>query len=108
MSFHWLVGDIIKEDAALATVPSQDRPRTAIADEELDYLLLQHSDWVESKGALGARLDLTRADFEGADLTGVNLQGASLNGANFQGAELLLADLRGTSLVQANLQETNL
>ncbi len=108
MSFHWLVGDIIKEDAALATVPSRDRARTTIRDDELDELLELHQEWVESKGASGSRLELTRADFEAADLTGVNLQGAILNGANFHGAELLLADLRGASLVQANLQETNL
>ncbi|MGC1686845.1 MAG: pentapeptide repeat-containing protein [Candidatus Acidiferrales bacterium] len=108
MSFHWLVGDIIKEDAALATVPSRDRAQTTIRDDELDELLELHQEWVESKGASGSRLELTRADFEAADLTGVNLQGAILNGANFNGAELLLADLRGASLVQANLQETNL
>jgi uncharacterized protein YjbI with pentapeptide repeats len=108
MSFHWLVGDIIKEDAALATVPSRDRAQTTIRDDELDELLELHQEWVESNGASGSRLELTRADFEAADLTGVNLQGAILNGANFHGAELLLADLRGASLVQANLQETNL
>jgi uncharacterized protein YjbI with pentapeptide repeats len=108
MSFHWLVGDIIKEDAALATVPSRDRAQTTIRDDELDELLELHQEWVESNGASGGRLELTRADFEAADLTGVNLQGAILNGANFHGAELLLADLRGASLVQANLQETNL
>jgi uncharacterized protein YjbI with pentapeptide repeats len=108
MSFHWLVGDIIKEDAALATVPSQERTRTRISDDELDELLELHQEWVDSKGSLGSRLELTHADFEAADLTGANLQGAILNGANFHGAELLLADLRGASLVQANLQETNL
>jgi len=108
MSFHWLVGDIIKEDAALATVPSQERTRMRISDDELDELLELHQEWVDSKGSSGSRLELTHADFEAADLTGANLQGAILNGANFHGAELLLADLRGASLVQANLQETNL
>ncbi len=108
MSSHWLVGDIIKEDAALETVPSRDRAKTTIGDDELDELLELHQEWVESNGTSGSRLELTRADFEAADLTGVNLQGAILNGANFHGAELLLADLRGASLVQANLQETNL
>ena len=108
MSFHWLVGEIIKEDAALATAPSQDLPRTPVVEPELDELLAEHRKWLESKGACGKRLELARANFEGVDLTGANLQDAILNKANFHGAELLLADLRGASLVQANLQETNL
>ncbi len=108
MSFHWLVGDIIKEDAAFATVPSRERPRRSVADTELEAMLDLHRTWVESHGKSGMRLELAHADFEGMDLTGANLQGAVLNGANLQGSELLLADLRGASLVQANLQEANL
>ncbi|HXW18423.1 MAG TPA: pentapeptide repeat-containing protein [Candidatus Acidoferrales bacterium] len=108
MSFHWLVGDIIKEDAAFATVPSRERPRRSVADTELEAMLDLHRAWVESNGKSGMRLELAHADFEGMDLTGANLQGAVLNGANLQGSELLLADLRGASLVQANLQEANL
>lgn len=57
MSSHWLVGDIIKEDAALETVPSRDRAKTSIADDELDELLELHQEWVESNGTSGSRLE---------------------------------------------------
>ena len=105
---HWQVGEIIQEEAAFATSPSHELPSPQIAEPELQNLLEQHREWVESDGAKGQRMELARANFAGVDLTGANLQNAILNRANFQGAELLLADLRGASLVQANLQEANL
>jgi len=107
-SFQWRVGEIIKEDAALAAAPSQDLPPRQVAQPELAEMLERHREWVESRGIFGKRLELARANFEGMDLTGANLQGAILNKANFQRAELLLADLRGASLVQADLRESNL
>src|SRR5271168_3870694 len=107
-SFQWRVGEIIKEDAALAAAPSQDLPPRQVGQPELIELLQLHREWVESRGIFGKRLELARANFEGMDLTGANLQGAILNKANFQRAELLLADLRGASLVQADLRESNL
>ena len=105
---HWQVGEIIQEEAAFASSPSHELPSRRIAESELRWLLEQHREWVETHGAKGQRLEMTRADFAGVDLTGANLQNAILNRANFQGAELLLVDLRGASLVQANLQEANL
>jgi uncharacterized protein YjbI with pentapeptide repeats len=107
-SFQWRVGEIIKEDAALAAAPSQDLPPRQVGQPELVEMLERHREWVESRGIFGKRLELARANFEGMDLTGANLQGAILNKANFQRAELLLADLRGASLVQADLRESNL
>src|SRR5580704_513865 len=107
-SFQWRVGEIIKEDAALAAAPSQDLPARQVGQPELVELLQLHREWVESRGIFGKRLELARANFEGMDLTGANLQGAILNKANFQRSELLLADLRGASLVQADLRESNL
>ena len=107
-SFQWRVGEIIKEDAALAAAPSQDLPPRQVGQPELVELLQLHREWVESRGIFGKRLELARANFEGMDLTGANLQGAILNKANFQRSELLLADLRGASLVQADLRESNL
>lgn len=107
-SFQWRVGEIIKEDAALAAAPSQDLPARQVGQPELVELLDLHREWVESRGIFGKRLEMARANFEGMDLTGANLQGAILNKANFQRAELLLADLRGASLVQADLRESNL
>ena len=107
-SFQWRVGEIIKEDAALAAAPSQDLPARQVGQPELARMLELHREWVESRGIFGKRLEMARANFEGMDLTGANLQGAILNKANFQRAELLLADLRGASLVQADLRESNL
>ncbi len=106
-SSDWIVSDLIKESAAEATVPPQELPYTHLSPSELKNLLEQHREWLESRGARGARFDFPRADLQALDFTGVNLQGANLNKANFRGAELLLADLRGASLVQADLREAN-
>src|ERR1700733_10570251 len=107
-SFQWRVGEIIKEDAALAAAPSQDLPPRQVGQPELVKLLQLHREWVESRGIFGRRLELARANFEGMDLTGANLQGAILNKANFQRAELLLADLRESNLLGADFKGANL
>jgi hypothetical protein len=50
------------------------------------------------------RVDLGRANVQGARLSGANLQGARLSGANLQGADLSDANLQGALLSDANLQ----
>jgi hypothetical protein len=54
------------------------------------------------------RLDLTRANLQGADLFGANLQRADLLGANLQGANLFGTNLQHAALQGANLQGANL
>ena len=78
------------------------------ADPELDEIVEGHRAWVESRGEVGRKADLERANFEGADLMGAELQGANLLRANLQGSDLLLADLRGACLIEADLSEANL
>src|SRR5690348_6649929 len=80
--------------------------RSAKAD--LEILLEQHRDWLESSGKTGRQADLSRLNLEGSDLTDTNLQQALLNETVLRGADLLLTDLQGASLMQANLQAANL
>jgi uncharacterized protein YjbI with pentapeptide repeats len=80
--------------------------RSAKAD--LEILLEQHRDWLESSGKKGRQADLSRLNLEGSDLTDTNLQQALLNETVLRGADLLLTDLQGASLMQANLQAANL
>jgi uncharacterized protein YjbI with pentapeptide repeats len=51
-----------------------------------------------------SRLDLGRANLQGADLRGANLRRADLRGANLRGADLIEANLQGANLSGANLQ----
>ena len=77
-------------------------------DPELDEIVEEHRAWVESRGELGRKADLERANFEQADLMGAELPGANLMRANLRGADMLLADLRGACLIEADLSEANL
>ena len=95
--------EIMKADKAAAR-----RPAIRSAKVELEILLEQHNDWVQSGGRTGRQADLSRLNLEGADLTDTNLQKALLNETALQGADLLLTDLQGASLLQANLQGANL
>ena len=84
------------------------RPAARSAKGELEIILEQHRDWVQSDGRTGRQADLSRLNLEGSDLTDTNLQGALLNGAVLKGADLLLTDLQGASLLQAHLEGANL
>lgn len=95
--------EIIKADKAMAR-----RGALRAAKVELEILLEQHRDWVQSSGKAGRQADLSRLNLENTDLTDTNLQGALLNETVLKGADLLLTDLQGASLLQANLQGANL
>ena len=95
--------EIIKND--------KNAPRTKPgrgAKVELELLLEQHREWVQSGGCKGRQADLSRLSLEGADLTDINLRHARLNDTVLTGADLLLSDLEGASLLQANLEGANL
>ncbi len=94
--------------------------------------LLAHTQWLDSGGKSGKKIDetgmnlagatlndlnLTRAHFVGTTLTKANLagtnlshgdfSGANLDSANLSGADLSGADLGGVSLRHANLSNAN-
>ncbi|MEK0082993.1 pentapeptide repeat-containing protein [Benzoatithermus flavus] len=94
----------------------------------LRIILERHRTWLESGGKEGARarlvngcltgrslwrVDLRRAELDGADLRRANLDharlaGASLERARLEGASLWEADLAGCDLRKANLRDANL
>ena len=66
--------------------------------QELDDILAEHKDWVESEGKSGASADLSfsdlsNAELHDADLSKADLRSANLSNADLSGAELPLADL---------------
>src|SRR5690242_17590343 len=95
--------EILKEDKTTAR-----RPAGLPAKIELEIILEQHREWVQTSGRRGRQADLSRLNLDGSDLTDTNLQGALLNGTILKGADLLLTDLQRASLLQANLEGANL
>jgi len=75
---------------------------------DLDQILDQHKQWVESKGQQGKRADLTGADLSGAALTQADLQQANLAKAKLTGAVLSQANLNGANLSYADLTQADL
>jgi uncharacterized protein YjbI with pentapeptide repeats len=59
----------------------------------IEKALAEHALWLDTKGVLGTRLDLS----------GANLRGAGLRGADLHGADLSLADLSGAALFAAKV-----
>jgi uncharacterized protein YjbI with pentapeptide repeats len=93
------------------TVPAEpEAPQKRLASPhlELEDILEQHREWLNSQGESGRRADLSDIHLEEVDLTDANLRKALLDKVNLRSADLLLADLRGASLLRANLRETNL
>jgi hypothetical protein len=89
-----------------------------IEADELKERLVKHSNWVESSGQEGERLNLSEANLSEADLRGANLSEADLSEANLRRADLWRAnlseadlrgaDLRGADLWRANLRRADL
>lgn len=61
-----------------------------------------------SRNEDGQRVNLSRAQLQGAQLAGAQLQGAQLGGAQLQGARLESAQLQGAWLASAQLQGARL
>lgn len=84
-----------------------------ISEEDLELVLDEHLEWINSGGQRGKRANLERVNLVGADLHGVNLAEANLcqanlSKANLQGAGLSKANLQGAMLGGANLQKASL
>lgn len=98
--------------SAVVTDPSESIPaiarpmiRLAKSDWEFEEKLAAHKEWVETRGAAGAKADLAECDLQHSDLISVNLRYCDLQGANLKNSDLLLADLRDSCLVRTNLEE---
>lgn len=89
-----------------------------VSKEELEHILEEHTNWLESDGKEGQRADLANANLQGAALfeanlakavlSGANLRRSELSKANLQEANLSSAQLQGASLFKAELQKTSL
>jgi uncharacterized protein YjbI with pentapeptide repeats len=76
---------------------------SAITAKDLGRMLKGHSQWLDSGGKSGRKLNLAKADLRSAHLPGVNLKMAVLNGVNLQEATLTGADLSKAFLVEADM-----
>lgn len=70
--------------------------------------LTSHKGWLESKGRLGKRLDLSNALLKDIDLSDADLRRCILSGAYLAHATLINADLSGADLTDADLEKANL
>jgi uncharacterized protein YjbI with pentapeptide repeats len=80
---------------------------------ELDKILREHGQWIETDGKSGSWAELHGADLSGAKLEAANLNRANLNGAKLGGgnlshASLMKADLDGADLSGVKLEAANL
>ncbi len=71
---------------------------------DLEEILREHRQWLESEKKAGTPANLDGADLDGADLRGANLRGANLRGANLSFAILHGANLTGATLTDANVR----
>ncbi|HXJ93615.1 MAG TPA: pentapeptide repeat-containing protein [Terriglobia bacterium] len=81
----------------------QTRPRA-----DLDGILAQHKQWLDSKGKEGAQANLAGCDLSGGDLTGADLRRAALANAKLNGAVLEHTNLDGADLINADLTDSDL
>ena len=79
-----------------------------ITTEQLNEILTNHAEWVNSCGAKGVRADLWNANLSGADLRSANLRSANLWDADLSGADLRDANLKYAILEGANLSGADL
>ena len=112
---------------------TDEKQHRDISDNKLTEILVEHTNWLQSRGTAGPQADLQNRKLqdmrikdswarllkkgvvtseeihlEGAKLNGANLEGAELNGANLEGAELNGANLEGAELNGANLKGAKL
>jgi uncharacterized protein YjbI with pentapeptide repeats len=80
--------------------PWRDASQTPHTRPELEKILEENRQWVDSGKKLG-----TRADLSGADLIDMGLVGADLRDANLTGANLTQANLAYAKLTHADLTE---
>jgi uncharacterized protein YjbI with pentapeptide repeats len=91
----------------------RDRSGNVCNRSDLEEILREHRQWIESREKAGTRANLSGANFTNANLSGANLSGtilllANLSGTLLMDANLLDADLAGANLTNANLDEASL
>lgn len=96
----------LSPSSELASESSSRASGASYRDWSFEEKLASHHEWIESKGAMGKRADLTSVDLEGTDLIGVDLRFVDLHDANLRAADLLMADLRDSCLVRANFRDS--
>ena len=90
------------------TPEDKDAKRETKPKLDLELILLDHQQWLESGGKKGKQADLNGADLSKAKLRGAKLRGAKLSGANLSGVDLSGARLRGATLRGATLRGADL
>jgi uncharacterized protein YjbI with pentapeptide repeats len=73
------------------------------SEEELEGILREHKEWLESEGEERKRADLSTKSLISAHLPGVDLRRADLSEVDLREADLSQADLREANLSKADL-----
>ncbi|MBF0291786.1 MAG: pentapeptide repeat-containing protein [Nitrospinae bacterium] len=79
-----------------------------VPKEDLDGIIAQHKNWIDSKWRGGRKSNLRGADLSRADLSEANLSEADISDANLSGANLSNSDLTRANLHNADLSGANL
>lgn len=82
--------------------------RWSPSEEELEEILHENKEWLESGGEKGGSADLEKADLSEEYLRKVDLPEASLKEACLSEGDLVRADLSGADLFKADLSGTDL
>jgi uncharacterized protein YjbI with pentapeptide repeats len=77
-------------------------------NEQIDKIISNHKQWVDSKGQQGSRADLSGQILAHFKLNHAVLDGAILKGTDFKGADLSWASLDEADLTNARLVKASL
>lgn len=97
-----------KTQESVVSVKTLDKELITKDSFNRDESLKLHTQWLDSKGRLGKRLDLSNAILKETDFSKENLSKAILLDANLENADLSFADLSEANLIDANLRNANL
>lgn len=103
----------LAKNMPIAKPRTRQEPLTILSNEELEAIIKQHEDWVETEGKIGEQANLNKINLACTNLSNRNLEGIKLSGsnlykANLEGTNLKKATLRGSIFVQANLKNAKL
>ncbi|MBD8045808.1 pentapeptide repeat-containing protein [Clostridium faecium] len=92
----------IKEKETLKKDNSKDLIKKSA--KEIKSMVLEHKEWIESKGKRGKKLNLENVDLQGKKLLNVDLREANFKNANLNNCTIY-ADLRGADLTGVKLND---
>jgi uncharacterized protein YjbI with pentapeptide repeats len=108
---HWSIMEVLcayVRDRQNSGEPAPDTERRVDIQAALTVVRRRPPERIELERQLGAFLDLSQANLQGAKLTGATFVGADLTGAHLQKAQLWHANLKDAILKGASLKDAQL